>query len=444
MSARAVEHGPLHLLDEHPLTADGVQRHVAAAGRPWSRSGRARPAHRRRPRSPRRWWWPGPTPGANLGSRAGSSDRSWRLSRGRRGRAIVTALRSPWGDPACALSRTDGSCSSLATIARVSASTASRWASSRPDRALAKRSSSRTRMTSAELCIAAMSGAAWRAVDSSSNRSTSSHTIVRAAFGFDGAMAEATIGPVAQVVEIEHGDAGKVGDTGFDVTGHRDVDDVQRSSGSRDPSARALTSDTGRTGSDAPVLATITSAAAIASSRRSNPTATPPTRSARLDPRAAERLATRMSAPPARCRATATPSPIAPAPTTSTRLPARSPTTSLIISTAAWLTEAVPRPMPVSVRARLPASIAVRNSRFSVERAAPSCWAISQALADLTEDLALAEHGRIEPGGDLEQMADRGGVVLAVQVRDQFVASAGRRARRGSRARRRTHRGRAR
>ena len=41
--------------------------------------------------------------------------------------------------------------------------------------------------------------------------------------------------------------------------------------------------------------------------------------------------------------------------------------------------------------------------------------------ADLAEDLALAEHGGIEPGGDLEQVGDRRGVVLAVEVRRELV-----------------------
>jgi hypothetical protein len=45
---------------------------------------------------------------------------------------------------------------------------------------------------------------------------------------------------------------------------------------------------------------------------------------------------------------------------------------SVIISTAAWLIDAVPRAIPVSVRARLPVARAERNSWLSVERAAPS------------------------------------------------------------------------
>ena len=41
--------------------------------------------------------------------------------------------------------------------------------------------------------------------------------------------------------------------------------------------------------------------------------------------------------------------------------------------------------------------------------------------SNLTEDLALAEHRRIETGSDLEEMIDRSGVVLTVEVRGQFV-----------------------
>ena len=40
---------------------------------------------------------------------------------------------------------------------------------------------------------------------------------------------------------------------------------------------------------------------------------------------------------------------------------------------------------------------------------------------DLAEDLVLAEHGRVEPGGHLEQVGDRGVVVLAVEVRVEIV-----------------------
>ena len=42
-------------------------------------------------------------------------------------------------------------------------------------------------------------------------------------------------------------------------------------------------------------------------------------------------------------------------------------------------------------------------------------------LADLTEDLALADDGRVETGRDLEQVRDGGVVVLREQVRVQLV-----------------------
>ena len=44
-------------------------------------------------------------------------------------------------------------------------------------------------------------------------------------------------------------------------------------------------------------------------------------------------------------------------------------------------------------------------------------------VAHLAEDLALAEHGRVEPGRDLEQVGDGGLVVLAVEVRVQLVGA---------------------
>ena len=74
------------------------------------------------------------------------------------------------------------------------------------------------------------------------------------------------------------------------------------------------------------------------------------------------------------------------------------------ISTAACDTDAVPRPMPVSVRARLPTSSGVAEQQ--VERGPGRALALGQLprVADLAEDLGLAEHGRVEPGGHLEQV----------------------------------------
>ena len=93
----------------------------------------------------------------------------------------------------------------------------------------------------------------------------------------------------------------------------------------------------------------------------------------------------------------------------------------MAISTAAWLTDAVARLIAVSVRARLPVSSAWRNSRFSVGLGAALGLRQLPRRAHLAEDLALAEHRRVEPGGDLEQVGDGSVVVLAVEVRVQLV-----------------------
>ena len=132
---------------------------------------------------------------------------------------------------------------------------------------------------------------------------------------------------------------------------------------------------------------------------------------------------TMISPAPAWCSAVATPSPISPAPTTSTLRPASEPSRSATISTAAWLIDAVPRPIAVSRAGPLADASAWRNSRSSVERTPPSSLADLPGGAHLAEDLALAEHGRVEPGGHLEQVPGGGLVVLAVEVRVQLVGA---------------------
>jgi hypothetical protein len=58
-----------------------------------------------------------------------------------------------------------------------------------------------------------------------------------------------------------------------------------------------------------------------------------------------------------------------------------------------------------------------------VERGAGGAFGLGDlpGLTHLTEDLGLAEHGGVEPGGHLEQVRHGGVVVLAVQVRVQVV-----------------------
>ena len=139
----AVEHGLLDLLDEHALAAD---RRAAARPGGGRRSSRRAPARRRSP-SPAaaRRRRPGPACGPAgcrgwPGARAVST-RS--LSAGRRGRSRRPRCARPCGVPASWRRRTDGPCRSLATMVRVSASTASRSVSSRSARRPAKRASSR-------------------------------------------------------------------------------------------------------------------------------------------------------------------------------------------------------------------------------------------------------------------------------------------------------------
>ena len=51
------------------------------------------------------------------------------------------------------------------------------------------------------------------------------------AVGLAGAQGEAPVGPVAQVVEVEHGDAVEPATDAVDGAGHGDVDDEQRALG---------------------------------------------------------------------------------------------------------------------------------------------------------------------------------------------------------------------
>ena len=79
-------------------------------------------------------------------------------------------------------------------------------------------------------------------------------------------------------------------------------------------------------------------------------------------------------------RAWATPSPISPAPTTSTRAPSSPPGRRPVArATAPWDSEVMPRAMAVSERTRLPVSTACRNRAPSTGPDTCSSWALSQA-----------------------------------------------------------------
>ena len=119
--------------------------------------------------------------------------------------------------------------------------------------------------------------------------------------------------------------------------------------------------------------------------------------------------------------ATATPSPISPAPTTSTLRPAQRPE-ALVGHLDRGVADRRRAPADPGLGAG-PLADLERVAEQQVERRARRALPLRQlpCVADLAEDLGLAEHGRVEPGGHLEQVGDRGLVVLAVEVGAQLV-----------------------
>ena len=374
----AVEDGVLDLLDEHALAADRVQRHVlaAVAGRLDEHElGRAVRSPRQRvgdglglgPRLRAARGWPG------AARRHGGAQRRSNRS------LTAAALRSPWGVPASWRRRTDGSCRSLATMARVSASTASRSASSRPASRPAKRASSR----GADLLGPVVQlgderrGLAGRDLDGNAR------PLRRRWRGPRSASPDRCASPDrpsrARSSRSSNGDAGELGDARGrrigarrcrrSATGdrarcrvrrraRRDHALAGRRAGDDDVGTRRARRrrDRGRRPGHRPARRARRRAAGVRlhdddlTGRRPGAVRWPrPRPSRRRRPRA-------------RCARPATPR------------------RSAAISTAAWLIDAVPRPMAVSVRARLPTRTAWRKSRSSVERTPPSSWATCHAV----------------------------------------------------------------
>ena len=295
--------------------------------------------------------------------------------------------------------------------------------------------SSAWRTASACSCSWATSGAACAGGDAPRrNGSTSSATIVPHLAGLGGALGDAAGGPVAQVVEVEQGDAGELGDGGVDVAGHGDVDDEQRAAGawprSTDVGARSTT-DAGAGGREQHVGVGERARPARRTARPG-----PPTRSASSTARSCVRLATTISPTPGagqrdgRC----------PRPSRRRRrrapcAPASEPRRSVAISTAAWRHRRR-RPADAGLGAG-PLADLEGVAEQQVQRGAgarPRAWAISHALRTWPRISRLAEHGRVEPGRDLEQVGDGGVVVLAVEVGLQVLGrEAGRRSQKKSR-----------
>ena len=318
----AVEHGLLDLLDEDALAADGVQRDVLAAvtgrldehqldvapGRPPELVGHA----------------PGPASGpAGCRGWPGARGSTRRLSGGRTGRSP----RRRCARPAACRRRGAG-----ARTGRAGAWRRSCGSAPRPPRARCRRGRPGGRRSgparwlrtcSARSCSWATSGAAWRAVTSTLKRSTSSATIARTSSASADAQGEAAVGPVAQVVEVEQRDAGEPADRCGRRSGARRC--RRSAAGAPGGGCRSTSSRVTTLCPDA-VQATTTSHVRQRPRRRGRGRG-PGRRRARPGGRRAAgvRLHTVISAAPAWCSAVATPTPISPAPTTSTLRPASEP-----------------------------------------------------------------------------------------------------------------------
>src|SRR5262249_295272 len=128
-------------------------------------------------------------------------------------------------------------------------------------------------------------------------------------------------------------------------------------------------------------------------------------------------------------RAWAMPSPISPAPSTSTRLPSSVPSCSAAIATAACDTDVVPREIAVSDRARLPTSTACPNTPASTAPPTPPSPPPPRTpeaghpprAPPPPEDLAFTDDCPVEPRRHLEQVSDGGVLVVAVEVVSELV-----------------------
>ena len=166
----------------------------------------------------------------------------------------------------------------------------------------------------------------------------------------------------------------------------------------------------------APVEVSSTSTSTSDAARSPRRTARPPVRSASATAVSQVRLATTSSVP-----ALARPERHAPRPCRRRRARARRgraspPRRSAAMATAAWETEVMWRPM-AGVGAG-PLAGLERVAEQQVERGAGGALLAGAlpGLLHLAEDLALAEHGRVEPGGDPEEVGDGRRVVVDVEV----------------------------
>ena len=116
---------------------------------------------------------------------------------------------------------------------------------------------------------------------------------------------------------------------------------------------------------------------------------------------------------------------VSPAPISSTVDSSSRANESCASRTAVDATDTGLAPMRVSVRARLATAKVCWNRRSSWLPSAPACARCRPGLLDLAEDLRLAQHQRIQPGGDPEQVAHGVAVAVPVQVGVQVAPAVG-------------------
>ncbi len=150
-------------------------------------------------------------------------------------------------------------------------------------------------------------------------------------------------------------------------------------------------------------------------------TTSPPTSAASSAARSAVRLATSTRSAPALRRAMAMARPIAPAPSSTRCGRRRCRGARPAISTAACDTDAVPRAMPVSVRARLPVSTAWRNSRLRVGPTVPSSTPAAQAAFTWPRTSVSPRTSESTPAATRKRWRDRVDVVVDVEVVGEVV-----------------------
>ena len=123
-----------------------------------------------------------------------------------------------------------------------------------------------------------------------------------------------------------------------------------------------------------------------------------------------------MSSVPALASPSAMASPMSPAPSTSPARPSRPPRRSAAMATAACDTEVMWRADAGVGAGPLAGLEGVAEQQVEGRPGGALLAGPVPGLLHLAEDLALAEHGRVEPGGHAEEVGDGRGVVVDVEV----------------------------